>query len=390
MTDPTADGRAAASATPRSPASRSWPAGWAAPTSRPARRSSTRPGIPTFPYPDTAARAFTLMWRYSLQPPRPLRNPDPARRRRTDRSRPRRGPRRSIAAAAAAGRTLLDRVRVEAAARRLRHSDRRDPRRRRPRTRPSRRPTRSAIPVVLKLHLARRSRTRPTSAACNSIWPTPKPSAGAFRAIEIRGARAGRRRAFPGRDRAADGPARRLRADPRQQPRPAVRPGAAVRHRRPARRGLQGPRAGAAAAEHHAGAADDGADADLHGAARACADASRSTSRRSSSSWCGSASWSSSSRWIKEIDINPLLASPERLAGARRARGRARAGDRARTDCRGRRSAPIRRSTSPPGPHATAPRSLLRPIRPGGRAAAGRTSTRRSPSGASTSAISTR
>ena len=54
---------------------------------------------------------------------------------------------------------------------------------------------------------------------------------------------------------------RRLRADRRQQPRPAVRPGAAVRHRRAAGRGLQGPRAGPAAAEHDAGPADDGADA---------------------------------------------------------------------------------------------------------------------------------
>ena len=88
---------------------------------------------------------------------------------------------------------------------------------------------------------------------------------------------------------------RRLRADPRQQPRPAVRPGAALRHRRPAGRGVQGPRAGAAAAEHHAGAADDGADQDLQGAARASAAASRSTWPRSSSCWSGSASWWSSS-----------------------------------------------------------------------------------------------
>ena len=32
--------------------------------------------------------------------------------------------------------------------------------------------------------LARRSRTRPTSAACSSTWPTPRPSARAYRAIE--------------------------------------------------------------------------------------------------------------------------------------------------------------------------------------------------------------
>ena len=68
-----------------------------------------------------------------------------------------------------------------------------------------------------------------------------------------------------------------------------------------------------AAAEHHAGAPHDGADQDLQGAARACAAASPSTWRRWNSCWCASASWWSSSRWIKEIDINPLLASPERL-----------------------------------------------------------------------------
>ena len=77
--------------------------------------------------------------------------------------------------------------------------------------------------------------------------------------------------AFPGRDRAADGQARGLRADPRQQHRSAVRAGAAVRRGRAAGRGVQGPRARAAAAQHDAGAAHDGADADLQGAARACA-----------------------------------------------------------------------------------------------------------------------
>ena len=87
----------------------------------------------------------------------------------------------------------------------------------------------------------RRSRTRPTSAACSSTCQTPKPCARPISAIEPSVASHGRRRALPGRDRPADGQARRLRADRRQQPRPAVRPGAPLRHRRPARRGLQGP-----------------------------------------------------------------------------------------------------------------------------------------------------
>ena len=178
------------------------------------------------------------------------------------------------------------------------------------------------------------------------------------------GARARRRRAFPGRDRPADGQARRLRADRRQQPRPAVRPGAAVRHRRAAGRGLQGPRAGPAAAEHHAGPADDGADPDLRRRCRASAAGSRSTWRRWSSCWSASASSSSSSRWIKEIDINPLLASPERTRRARRPRGRAR---------RGRRRGPAAPACDPPlsRPSTSAPWTMkdgtavtIRPIRP--------------------------
>ena len=89
--------------------------------------------------------------------------------------------RRSSRRRAGPGRTLLDRGRVEAAARRLRHPDRRDARRaRRGRGRRGRR-ARSAIPVVAQALLARRSRTRPTSAACSSTWPTPRRSRRAYR-----------------------------------------------------------------------------------------------------------------------------------------------------------------------------------------------------------------
>ena len=69
-------------------------------------------------------------------------------------------------------------------------------------------------------------------------------------------------------------------------------------------------------------------------------------------------------RWIKEIDINPLLASPERLLAldarvvlhdADRRRGRPAAT---------RRSGRIRASTYRPGRHPTARSVLIRPIRP--------------------------
>src|SRR5262249_51568720 len=86
-------------------------------------------------------------------------------------------------------------------------------------------------------------------------------AAGARRGHE--GGRARGRGAVPGRDGAADGPARRLRADPGQQRGPAVRPGAPLRLGRAAGGSDPGPRAGIAAAHHHPRAPDDGADARL-------------------------------------------------------------------------------------------------------------------------------
>ena len=88
----------------------------------------------------------------------------------------------------------------------------------------------------------------------------------AFHAINAVGHGESRRRTLPRRHRAADGEARRLRADRRQQPGFAVRPGAVVRHRRPTGRSVQGPRAGPASTEFDAGTAADGADQNLPGA----------------------------------------------------------------------------------------------------------------------------
>jgi acetyltransferase len=45
-------------------------------------------GIPTFAYPDTAARMFNYMWKYTRNLSRPLRDAPPRRRRRS-RTRPR-------------------------------------------------------------------------------------------------------------------------------------------------------------------------------------------------------------------------------------------------------------------------------------------------------------
>ena len=271
--------------------------------------------------------------------------PDPADEPTARRPRPRAAPRRSSTAARPPGRTLLTEAEskqllaaygiptVETARRRDRGRGRRGA------------PTRSAIPVVLKLllrddHAQDRRRRRAAEPA--------RRRRGA-RGVSRRSRRRSREQAgaehFLGVTVQPMVKLRRLRADRRQQPRPAVRPGAAVRHGRPAGRGLQGPRAGAAAAEHHAGAPDDGADPDLHGAARASAAGRRSTWPRSSSCWSASASWSSSSAGSRRSTSTrcwPRRNGSDRAGRPRRA---ARAGRRRKTSCRARRSGPTRPST---------------------------------------------
>ena len=229
---------------------------------RPGEEILDRAGIPTFAYPDTAARLFTLMWRshYNLQAL--YETPDPAGRRR-DAAGPREAAGAIVDAARAEGRTVLTEVEskqllaaygIPTVETRVAADRGRGRRRRR-----GDRLSRSSSSCTRT-----RSPTRPTSAACSSTWRMPTPSAARSESIEesVRdraGAGALRRR-----QRAADGQARRLRADRRQQPGSAVRPGAPLRHRRPARRGLPRPRAGPAAAQHDAGPPDDGADPDLH------------------------------------------------------------------------------------------------------------------------------
>ena len=172
---------------------------------------------------------------------------------------------------------------------------------------------------------------------------------------------------------------RRLRADPRQQPRPAVRPGAAVRRGRAAGRGLPGPRAGAAAAEHHPGPADDGADADLRGAAGRPRPARRSTWPRWSSCWSASASWSSSSRGSRRSTSTRCSPRRERLIAldARVVAARRRTSPTTELPRPG--HPPLsRRSTSAPWTHDGRDRGHDPPDPAGGRAADGRASTRRS------------
>ena len=97
--------------------------------------------------------------------------------------------------------------------------------------------------------------------------------------------------------------------------RPAVRAGAAVRHGRPAGRGLQGPRPRPAAAEHDARPPDDGANEDLSRRSRASAGGAASTWTRWSSSSSASASSSSSS--AGSARSTSTRSSPRRSASSR-------------------------------------------------------------------------
>ena len=85
-------------------------------------------GIPAFPYPDTAARAFNHMWRYS-QNIRSLYE-TPVLAGGEDGGADRAGAEELIASVHASGRTALNRNRIEAAARVVPHPRRADPGRR--------------------------------------------------------------------------------------------------------------------------------------------------------------------------------------------------------------------------------------------------------------------
>ena len=139
--------------------------------------------------------------------------------------------------------------------------------------------------------------------------PSARPSTGSATSVAEKVGR----RALRGRDDPADDQLDRLRADRGQQPRPAVRPGPPVRHGRPAGRGVQGPGAGAAAAQHDARAAPDRRD---HDRARRCKGV---RGRKPIDKEVLAALLVRFSELvaeqprIAEIDINPLLASPERV-----------------------------------------------------------------------------
>ena len=151
-----------------------------------------RAGIPTFPYPDTAARAFNYMWRTATTC-RACTRRRPCRRTRRDWTPDRKLVEEHRQRAARRRPHDPHRVRIEAAAGRLRHPDGRDRiaadagRGRR------RRPTRSAIPVVLKLYSETITHKTDVGGVQLNLGRRRRGARSAFDAIETSVTREGRR-----------------------------------------------------------------------------------------------------------------------------------------------------------------------------------------------------
>ena len=159
--------------------------------------------------------------------------------------------------------------------------------------------------------VATSSRTRPTSAASSSAWRTTPPCARAFDEIQARPSRRRGARALPGRDGAADGrPQRGPRADPGEHRRSAARTGAAVRRGRRAGRGVARPGARAAAADDDPRAAPRSTRRGSRGRCAACRGRPPVDLDALASLLVRFGDLVADQRRIREIDINPLLATP--------------------------------------------------------------------------------
>ena len=115
----------------------------------PARKSSTRAGIPTFPYPDTAARAFTYMWRYTYNLRSIYETPNAGRRPRTGNS-PRAAAAQIISGARSSGRCCSTSSSPSSCLA-LRHPDSGDPASRAAEDEAVQHADADRLPVVLKL-----------------------------------------------------------------------------------------------------------------------------------------------------------------------------------------------------------------------------------------------
>ena len=165
MTDPTETARQLAPFAQLDGQAGAGAAGWAAPACAPGRDVLGQAGIPTFDSPEAAIRAFLHMVQYrrnqELLYERPEALPEdwqPDAEQRPRRSSPRR---------ARQGRTLLDRGRGEGAAGGLRHAGGAERRRAAPMEEAVQAAQAGRLPGGAEAAVARRSRTRATSAACS-------------------------------------------------------------------------------------------------------------------------------------------------------------------------------------------------------------------------------
>ena len=216
-------------------------------------------GIPTFAYPDTAARMFTHMWHYSANLrslyETPVLAPATPERTRAE---------KIIQDARQGGRTILTEFESKQvlAAYGIPIVETRVAKTEQEAVKAA---GEIGYPVVLKLF----SETITHKTDVGGVQLNLKDAEAVRRGLSpdrIRGEGKGRRRPLPRSHGPADDQAGGLRDHPGQQPGPAVRTGDPVRAGRPVGRGVQGPGPRPAAAEHDAGAPHDGEDQDLHGA----------------------------------------------------------------------------------------------------------------------------
>ena len=151
MTDATATAEQLKPRAKAAKANPSWPVGWAASEVEAGEDILNAANIPTFKYPDRAARAFYYMWRYSDNL-RSLYETPAARGRFQRRAIDRAKADELLASSAQVGPHDPDRVRVQATSRRLRHSRPSKPTSPAPKPKPSNWRTHLGFPVVLKLY----------------------------------------------------------------------------------------------------------------------------------------------------------------------------------------------------------------------------------------------
>ena len=277
-------------------------------------------GIPTFSYPDTAARAFTYMWRYTYnlrglyETPALVEGSEAAAGARIKVS-------EFVQQVRASGRTLLNEFEAKQL---LAHYGIPVVDTRVAENEEQAVAVRAEIgyPVVLKL-LSNTIAHKTDVDGVRLRLRTAEEVRGCLPRDSGVGHRESRSGTFCRSHGAADGEARWLRTDPGQHHRCAVWTRHSVWLRRSDGRGLPRPRPGAAAAEHDPGPAPDGADKNLFGAARSAWTQAREPGR--ARSVAGALQPAGDGTAVDQGDRHQSAAGHAgAVAGARRARGGAR------------------------------------------------------------------